>query len=212
MIPLTALTIGLFITVILINLVNRNDTVVSLFQAASLLVVVALLQLGYAEGAYGLMVAGVLSLLVKGVLAPYFLRRQIVRYESFFAPATYLRIPMTLVVLAILTAFAHFMVYANTPIATDKAMAMILLASIFGMCFFMINRTGTLAQIIGILSIENSIVLFTVLLGVAHSVALEVAIAFDLLVWIAIATTFLTLIYRQFGSLEHAPMSHLKEE
>lgn len=201
-----------FMAMIIMNLVKRNDTVVALFQLASIFVAGALMMLGYTEGAYGLLVAGVLSLAVKGVLAPWFLQRQITRYESFFAPAAYLKLPMTLISLAVLTGLAHSVVAAGLPPVEHTMTTTILLASIFGMFFFMINRTGTVAQIVGILGVENNVVLFSVWLGIAHSVAIEVAIAFDILVWVVIAITFLTLIHRHFGSLEHAPMTHLKEE
>lgn len=211
MISFTFLAVSAFILMILMNLLKKNPSVVTAFQIASLLVAAALMSLGLKEGAYGLMVAGALSLIVKAIVAPTFLRNRINRYNGYFSASAYTRIPLTLTILAVLTGFAHFIITSAVPSA-DPTIAALLLASIFGMCFFMVNRTGTLAQTIGILGIENNIVLLTVFLGLEHSIALEIAIAFDILVWVGIAATFLTLIYRQFGSLEGAPMTHLRED
>lgn len=212
MISFNFLAITAFILMILMNLMKKNPGVVTTFQIASLLVAAALMSLGFKEGAYGLIIAGALSLIVKAIIAPMFLQERINRYNGYFSASTYTRVPLTLTILALLTGFSHFIVTSHISSAPDPKIATLLLASIFGTCFFMVNRTGTLAQTIGILSIENNIVLFTVFLGLEHSIALELAIAFDILVWVGIAATFLTMIYHQFGSLEGSVMSRLRED
>lgn len=211
MISFTFLAVATFVLTILMNIIRKNSTVVTIFQIASIFAAFALISLGVAENTYGLIVAGILSLVVKAFIAPTFLQDLIKKYDGYFSAPSYLSVPLTLVVLAILTAFSRFVIFTSVPTVENTTVAALFLASIFGMFFFMINRRGTLSQIVGILGMENNIVLITVFLGIEHSIALELAVSFDILVWVAIAITFLTLIYRQFGSMETS-MTHLKEE
>jgi hydrogenase-4 component E len=60
--------------------------------------------------------------------------------------------------------------------------------------------------------LENAIVSFATLAGLEQSPGLQIGIMFDIGVWIMIATIFVSMIYRQFGSLDVASMQHLKEE
>ena len=68
-----------------------------------------------------------------------------------------------------------------------------------------------MSQIIGILSLENGIVAFALFSGLEQSPALQIGIMFDLLVWVIIAAVFISMIYKQFGSLDVTELKHLKE-
>jgi len=68
-----------------------------------------------------------------------------------------------------------------------------------------------LSQIIGILSLENTIVAFTIFAGLEQSASLQIGIIFDIFVWLIIATVFVSMIYKHFGSLDVTSMKTLKD-
>lgn len=213
MITLTTLAAAVFLLVLLMNLVRKNTTLLFLYTAQSVVTAGVLITLAYTEGAVGLLYAGVLTLLVKAIMAPAFFSRMISKYSAHFSAASYLNIPLSLLLLAMLTLFAFSFVSPNIS-ASDSASIPLILAAIFATLFLMVNRRGALGQIVGILALENGVVLLATFLGLHHSFALELAIAFDIAVWIAIATTFLSMLYRQFGAADadSLVMTHLTEE
>ncbi len=210
----TVLASLVFLLALLMNLVRKNTTLVILYLLQSAAVGMALIMLAYSEGAVGLLSAGILTLAVKAVMAPVFLLRLIKRYSAHFSAASYLAAPRSLAVLAVITAVSYLFIAPALSAYSDAPSIPILFSSIFSVLFLMINRRGALAAIVGILSLENGVVLLTAFLGLAHSSALEFAIAFDIAAWIAIAAAFLTMMYRQFGIVDAATLSmtHLTEE
>jgi len=73
-----------------------------------------------------------------------------------------------------------------------------------------INRKGALSQMIGVLSLENSIVSFAFTAGLEQKPGLELGITFDIFVWIIIATVFVSMVYKKFKTLDVTEMSRLK--
>jgi hydrogenase-4 component E len=86
------------------------------------------------------------------------------------------------------------------------------LAAIFISIFLSINRRGALSQIIGVLSLENGIIALTAFLGITESSGLDIGVSFDIAVWVVIAALFLSMMYKQFGSLDVSKLKELKEE
>ena len=202
---------GVFAITLIMNLLRLNRTLVQTYTIESLLVAFILIAMGYQEGAVGMIVAGVLTLAVKGIMAPWFLQRMIKRYESRFSSEPYLNLSMTLVVLSVIIISFRYVIAQSIHFA-NVSLVSLLFAGVFTTFFFIVNRRGALSQIIGILALENTIVLVAAFLGIAHSVALEMAIAFDIGVWTIIAIAFLSMLHRYFGSIENVTMTHLKEE
>lgn len=77
--------------------------------------------------------------------------------------------------------------------------------------FLTINRKGAMSQIIGILSLENSIFVFSYFLGTKQSAMLEIGILFDVLFWIIISSTFVRMIVKHFGSIDVTQLRELKK-
>ena len=78
--------------------------------------------------------------------------------------------------------------------------------------FLIINRQGALSQIVGVLALENGIIALAAYLGLKLSALVEFGLAFDLAVWISVATVFLGMVQQQFGSIATTEMDQLKEE
>ena len=194
------------------NLIRKNTSLISLYVVQSIAAACALTIFAHSESAGGLLFAAILTVVVKCIMAPVFFLRLVRRYGARFSATSYLNIPLTLFMLAGIALFSHSFISAGIAKLSMPGVDL-LIASIFSALFLMINRRGALASVVGILSFENGAVLLSTYLGVHHSFALEVAITFDIVVWIAIASTFLAMMYRQFGSIEPAlSLSHLREE
>jgi hydrogenase-4 component E len=203
---------GVFGMTILINLLRLQRTIIQVYTLESLLVAFVLISMGYMDGAPGMIAAGILTLVVKAILAPWFLNRIVQRYKTHFSAKPYLNLSMTLLVLSFIIIAFRYVITASSSHIADPNLASLLFASVFLIFFFIVNHRGALSQIIGILAIENSIVLLAAFLGIVHSVALELAIAFDIGVWTIIAVAFLNMLYHHFGSVEHVILTHLKEQ
>lgn len=196
---------------LVMNLLRLNRSLILAYTLESLCVAFILIAMGYQDNAVGMIAAGILTLAVKGIMAPAFLLRMIKRYESRFSVEPYLNLSMTLVVLSIIIISFRYIVMQSIHFANADLVAL-LFAGVFTTLFFIVNHRGALSQIIGILALENTIVLLAAFLGIVHSVALELAIAFDIAVWTVIAIVFLSMLHRYFGSIENVSMTHLKEE
>jgi hydrogenase-4 component E len=212
-ISILSLSAGIvFLTALLLNLVRKNTTLISLYLAQSLAVALALAALGSAEGTAGLVYAALLTLAVKALMAPLFLFRLIRKYSAHFSAAAYLSIPLTLLCLALVTGFS----FAIAPqlLHQGGTAAELLLSAIFCAFFLMVNRRGALSAVVGVLALENGVVLLSTTLGAAHTFAFEFTVAFDIAVWIAIATAFIGMMHRQFGiaDTDARLMSQLTEE
>ncbi len=203
-----------FVAVVLLHLVKSAKYTIRLYVLQSVAVAGILILLGISEGERGLIAIGIITFLAKVIIAPFFFTRLVCRFGHLVASASYLSTPVTLIVLLGLIVFAASSVFAPlwtvssvTPDVFVFNIAMVLIA-----VFLLINRQGALAQIIAILALENSVVLFAIFLGVKQTFALEVGILFDILIWMVIAYAFLRLVYRQFGSLDTREMRHLIED
>lgn len=93
----------------------------------------------------------------------------------------------------------------------EDPLPMMLVSSIIMSIVILINRKGTLSQIIGILSLENTVVAFGFFLGQTQTLLIEIGILFNIVVWIVIATVFIELVYQQLGSVEVTGLNKLKK-
>lgn len=203
-----------FVSVVFLHLVKSTKYTVRLYALQSATVGAVLVMLGMAEDERGLIAVGVVTLVAKVLIAPFFFSRLVQRFGHLVASTSYLSTPATLAVLLGLIIFSASSVFdplwtiaAVTPDVFAFNVAMVLIA-----LFLLINRQGVLAQIVAILALENSIVLFALFIGVKQTFALEMGIMFDVVLWMIIAYAFLQIIYRQFGSLDTSEMRHLTED
>ena len=204
----------IFISIIIIHLSKKNSFVIFLYMMQSLVVALFLLSASLKESSWALALVAAAVFMVKVIIAPHFFRDLIKRHQLKFSVSTYLNGPMTLVVLAALTAFSYSSFFNPLVILSkDNFNALLLaVAAMLISVFVIINRKGALSQMIGILSLENAIVSFAFLAGLEQNAGLQLGIVFDILVWIIIATVFASMIYKQFGSLDVSVMKNLKEE
>ena len=204
----------LLASVIFMYLTRKNFTVIFLYTIQSLIISGSLFYASLLEPSLLLMVAAIMTFLIKVIIAPFFFFRLIKKHRLQFSVSTYLNSPMTLIILALLIAFPYSRFFKPLAIISPANGDALLLAMsmIFISIFLTINRKGALSQMAGILSMENAIVSFAYVSGLETTAAAQVGILFIIFIWIIIASVFASMIYHYFGSLDVSEMKHLKEE
>jgi hydrogenase-4 component E len=190
---------------------NRNEAVLYGLQS---LAVVMLLAVSLVEHfSKALLVMAVVTLLVKVILAPRFFMNLVKRHDVKFASQTYANTPETilaLVVLVILAGSGMFAPLANI-VPGNHTFLVASLAAMLASAALMINRRGALSQIVGVLSLENCIVVFAIMAGLEQSAVLQAGVIFDVSVWLVIAVTMVSLVYKHHGSLDVSTMKNLRD-
>ena len=207
------LTIILFLSTVFLHLVHKNTSAILLYVLQSS-VIAFLLTFSLAEHFVWMsLIALLATIAAKIVLAPYFLSTFVNSHHLRFSSTTYLNNPLTLIIIALFVALSFSRIFAPlaTLAPTNPTIVLITIASFLTSFFLLINRKGAISQILGILSIENSIVAFALFTHLEQSPALELGITFNIFIWISIATIFVSLLYRQFGSLDVSSMKQLSE-
>lgn len=202
-----------FLAVISLHLVRKNFSAAFIYGVQSLIVVAVLVGYFWETGAANLLLVALLTLAVKVVLAPMFMVRLVEKHELKFSASSYLNTPLTLIVIAALTALFNSDQFSPiTNIVPDhKKLLVLAMSSMFISLFVIINRKGALSQIVGILSLENSIVMFGIFANLEQSFGLQVGIVFDIFIFLVIAIVFMSMIYKHFGTLDISEMKNLKD-
>lgn len=204
----------IFASVIFMHLSRKNSSMVLLYFIQSLSVIFLMLGASLKEMSALSLLAIMAVFAVKIIIAPKFFYALIQKHYLKFTASTYLGTPLTLIVLAMITAFAYSSLFHPLTVLAGQNGVLLIqaLAAIFISLFLIINRRSALSQIMGVLSMENVIVSFAINAGLEQAPGLELGIIFDIFVWIIIATVFISMIYKQFGTLDVAAMKHLQEE
>ena len=208
------LEVLIFASIILMHLAKKSSSVVNLYMTQSLIISGLLLSSVLRNFSWLLLAVVIANFIVKVVAAPYIFKRMIKKHHIKFSASTYLNGPLTLAILAVITAFTYSHLFRPlTIIAPANAQTILLaVAVMFSSVFMLINRKGALSQSIGVLSLENGIVSFAFLSGLEQMPALQLGILFDIAVWIIIAGAFVSMIYKHMETLDVSTMQHLKEE
>jgi hydrogenase-4 component E len=215
MIPqfLLFLQIVIFSAAVFMHLTKKNTSVIRLYIAQSTAVSLQLLLPAVEESSKLLIIAIASTIAVKLFIAPYFFFGLIRKHQLKFSVSTYLNTPITLLVIAILVAVTRTEVFRPLAHLAPEGNNLLLLnvATIMISLFLSINRKGALSQMLGILSLENGIVSFALSAGLEQNPGLQLGITFNILIWIIIATVFISMMFRQFGSLDVTTMKKLTE-
>ena len=202
-----------FGTVIFLHITKKNFGAALSYSLQSLAITITLFNSFVETGNTPLLFIALLIFIVKVIIAPVFFIKLIRQHALMFSVSTYLNTPLTLIIIATLTFVAHSPKFAPLTgiIPANQTLLSLALASMFLSLFLTINRKGALSQIIGILSLENSIVAFTIFAGLEQSLMLQLGIMFNIFIWLIIATIFISMIYRHFGTLNVTTMNNLKD-
>lgn len=202
-----------FLTIVYLHLVKKNFGAAVMYGVQSFIIVLLWLNAYSETKAVSLLLVAGLVCVVKVLFAPAFFIRLMQRHQVKFSASTYLNMPLTLICISLLTAVAYSRVLTplTSIVPAHQSLLSIALAGVFIALFLTINRKGALSQIIGILSLENSIVTFALFAGLEQSFALQVGVIFTVSVWIIIATVFISMLYKHFGSFDVTEMNKLQD-
>lgn len=207
------LDIVAFLAAVFMHLVKRSRSLVRLYALQSFAVATTLFSIGFLHNEKSLMMVGVITLLVKAVIAPIFFGKVLRKLSAVSSATNYLNTPVTLFFLTGLVMFSYSKTFLPLSTLYPEAFVSVALniSLIFISIFLLINRRGVFTQMVGMLSLENSIVLFATFFGLRHPLPLEIGTMFDIVIWMVIASMFMGMIYRQFGTLSTEEMKHLTE-
>lgn len=202
-----------FITTVSLHIGKKIFGAAMAYSVQSFVIVLLIAGSFVQTGSIALLFVALLVLVTKVILTPILITRAMKKSGLKFLMDTYVNIPMTLVIIAVITAVAHSSLFAPlvSIIPANKELLSLSLSTILISFFLIVNHKGAISQIIGVLSLENSIVAFVFFAGLEQSLSLQIGIMFDIVIWIIIATVFASMIYRHFGSLDVTEMEHLKD-
>lgn len=195
------------------HLVRKNRNEALLYGIQSLAVVAVMVTSLVEHYAVSLLVMTLITFLVKVVLAPWFFLRLVKRHEIKLKAKSYANGPETLAILVALVVLAGSGLFAplTTIVPGNHSFLVLALTAMLISIMVMINRRGALSQIVGVLSLENSIVVFAILAGLEQSAVLQAGIIFDVSVWLVVAVTMVSLVYKHHGSLDISTMKKLRD-
>lgn len=210
---LISFEMAIFLAAISMHIARKNSTLILLYTFQSVAVSFMLLFVGLKEASLSLTVIAILTFLVKVIGTPKFFSRTIGKEQLNIVTSSYLSLPITLGIILALTILVKSSIFA--PLVsifpnTSQAIALAL-SGILSSFFLIINKRGVFPQLIGILSFENEMVAFGVLVGLEQALAIEIGILFDILLWIIIASVLVKFIYSHFGSLNTKGLNRLKD-
>lgn len=203
----------IFGTIIFLHIAKKNFGAVLAYSLQSLAIVIILFDSFFETRSIFLLFVVLIILFVKVILAPEFFIKLIQKHQLMYTVSTYLGMPLSLICIAILTfvAYSHKFIPLTGIIPSHQVLLSLALSSIFLSIFLIINRKGSLSQILGILSLENSIIAFAVFAGLEQSPGFQLGIIFDIFIWLIIATVFISMMYKHFKTLNVTAMKNLKE-
>ena len=203
----------IFLTSIFMHLAKKNSGLAGLYALQSVALVLLFVPSFLANPTVLLLLVIIVSIIVKVILAPRFFIRLVARHKVKFTVSSYANTPVTLIVIMFITAFVNTDVFS--PIthlsANNGTYVSLTIAAMLVSIFLMVNRKSALSQIVGVLSLENSIVAFGIMAGLEQSALLQLGTLFDIFVWMLVATVFVSMVYRHTGSLVVTTMRHLKD-
>ena len=192
---------------------RRMGAVINAFAIQGTLLALAAAWAAHAQGAPGLYVTAVLALAAKGVLIPLALHAIVRRLDLHRAVETALGIGLSMVAGVALVALSILVVLPATdgmrPLAREN-LALALSVVLLGM-LMMITRRNAISQVIGLMSLENGLILAAI--GVAGMpLVVELSTAALVLMIAVVAAVFAFQIRERFDTLDTASLEEHRGE
>jgi hydrogenase-4 component E len=203
----------IYLSIVFILVTKKNYEGIIAYAIQSLMVVFLLFRTFIETSQISFLILALIILIVKVVFSTIYFVKLINKHELKFSIKSYFNSPMTLIAIGVLTAlaFSQKLLPLTSIVASNQEILAIALSSIFLSLLLIVINKGAISQILGVLSLENSIVAFATFAGLEQSLGLQIGIIFDIFVWVLISTVFVSMIYKHFGTLDVTSMRELKE-
>jgi hydrogenase-4 component E len=193
---------------------RRIVSLVNLFALQGAVLAASTVAVAASAGLHHLYYSAALTVALKVLLLPYFLRRLIVRLGLQWDTETLVAIPLQMLAGLGLVIFAFGLAqpisqfgHQITRETLGIAIAMVLLSLLM-----MIGRRKAVSQVVGFLALENGLVFAATTATQGMPMVVEFGIALDVLVGAVILGVFFFQIREQFDSLELRHLETLREE
>src|ERR1700692_4584300 len=161
--------------------------------------------------------AAVLTLVLKAILLPIFLERLVMKIEIRQEIEPFVNIPLSVIISGLLTLLAYVVAESFhrpeevTGPASLGPNTLALAIALFLIGFFMmVNRRKALTQVLGLLCVENGILLAAISLTYGMPLIVEIGIFFDVLVAALLLAILIFRIRETFDSMEVSLLSRLR--
>ena len=193
---------------------RRIVNLIHLFMAQGVTLALATLDVGYLTAQHHLYASAAATLALKVVLLPFLLHRLTHRLQVRWDVEPLLNAPLTMLVGILLVVFAFNMAAPIAALADSVARSTvgIALASVLLSFLMMITRSKAVPQVIGFLSMENSLLFAATAATNGMPMLVELGIAIDVLMGFLILGIFMFQIHEQFDSLDIHHLERLKDD
>jgi hydrogenase-4 component E len=159
-------------------------------------------------------IAAALTLAFKAVLLPIMLERLVTKIEIRQEIQPYLNVPISVIISGGLTLLAYavaesFQRPEETARLGHNTLAVAISLFLIGF-FMMVNRRKALTQVLGLLSLENGLLLAAISLTYGMPLIVEIGIFFDVLVAALLLAILIYRIRETFDSMDVSRLSRLR--
>jgi hydrogenase-4 component E len=209
---LQLLGVLLLVTTFALVAVRTIPQAIAAYTWQSLALALVAVVVGLFTHSSDLYIVAALTLLVKCGGVTWILRRVTNRLHMQREAKPYLSMPFSLIICALLTLLAFFTspaVVASGTFLNEPPLAISIAMVLVGL-FLLSSRRHAIAQVLGLLTIENG--LFSGAIAIAYGMPLivEFGILFDILVAVMVMSLLVTLIQRALITTDTAELRRLK--
>ena len=187
-------------------------TAIRLYGAQSILLGIVSATIAAAEGRPDLYVTAALTIVLKGILIPWFLMRVIDRIGIRREIEPFLNVPVSLLVCVGLTVVGY-RVSTGFPEGvrgvSHHLIGVALSLLLIGL-FLMVTRKKAITQILALMTIENAVFLVAVGITTGMPLVVELGISFDVILAVLILGVMVRRIVDRFESMDVSRLSKLK--
>ena len=217
--PLSGQIVNLFAAMLLLIAFamlsqRRIVTFIHLFALQGAALVGSTATVAFATGQTHLVYSAAITLALKVLLLPWILHRLIRRLNVKWDIETLINIPTMMLVGILLVIFSFNLALPISQFSQSIARGTlgIALACVLLSFLMMITRSKAVPQVIGFLSMENSLFFAATSATYGMPMVVELGIALDVLIGMVILGVFLFQIREQFDSLDIHHLEKLKED
>jgi hydrogenase-4 component E len=205
------ISVGILLTVIAMNALKRLESYVRAYTLNSWLLSSLIAIVAFMVGETHLYVASVTTLVSKGIVIPWFLRKIVRQTKVTHDAEPYISNTLSLTISGILVAVVYTSLSQGIFVTGfSKNVLQISIAVILIGLFSMITGRKAITQVIGLLFMENGLFLAGFSLTFGMPVIIELGILFDMLMGVIILGIFAVQIKRVFISSDLDKLTTLK--
>lgn len=211
MIP-TFIVSGFLIATFLMVIAKRITALVRTFMIQSLFLLLYTLYTGHIHGAAGLFIIAALVLALKVVAIPLILKRIARRINMEEDLGLVVNPQLSLLIALVLAYLSYLFALKAIGFAYSPASAAFI-SSMAAVCigfFLMVSRLKALGQVVGLLVMENAIFLAASAIAGGMPFFVEIALFFDIFVFVVIVEVFVYKVNRLFTHIDTSKMQSLK--